>query len=495
MKNPDVLVIGGGIVGSSIVRALIAKGLTVKCFEESSNPSNSATLASGAMLGALGEITHAASTPADEIETKFRLLCARAYPSWLESLANDESKTPCRYEGTIIISNTSGKDDHLNIKAIENAAIRFGESVESITENDVPALAPHQSCRPQQILFLPNEGFIDSNKLLRALRSANKRRCQDLYIDTPVSSLLTDKDRVTGVKIETGETYTADSVILCCGIQTNGLLQESGLVNTGLPKIISGKGSSITITSDVKFEHVVRTPNRDFACGTHIVPRGDGVLYLGATNRISATPGSDGGITTGEMHAQLHSAIHEINTSFRTDKITGYRSGLRPLCTDGYPVFGKTEIPGLLIATGTYRNGVLMAAQIADTVAADVDAGASKYNPFAPSERQALSICSPVDETIRVGVRDLVSFLQEPHGSLPYNRAQELEDFIVTLLENSLTNSDVSRSLSDSTGVEVSPDLIAEMIPSMLYGAHLQKSCKRNELAANTISLKEAGPS
>ncbi|GAB3845706.1 hypothetical protein GCM10029963_24400 [Micromonospora andamanensis] len=72
------------------------------------------------------------------------------------------------------------------------------------------------------------------------------------------------------------------------------------------------------------------------------------------------------------MHALLHSAIHEVNVGFRTSRITSMTYGLRPLTSDHKPLIGATGHDGVHIATGTYRNGILMAPLIADLITAEL---------------------------------------------------------------------------------------------------------------------------
>lgn len=174
-----------------------------------------------------------------------------------------------------------------------------------------------------------------------------------------------------------------------------------------------------------------------------MVPRGSGQVYVGATNRISATPGAAQGPTGGEVHALLHAACHELHTGLRVAEITRISHGARPLTADGHPLIGTTELAGLLIATGTYRNGVLLAPAIADVICAQltgetVDAELS--NPFGPTDRIRAGAPSQQRHIIDRGATHLVSTLLDPGGHLPYERQRELVSFIGGLLAIALTD-------------------------------------------------------
>ena len=201
-----------------------------------------------------------------------------------------------------------------------------------------------------------------------------------------------------------------------------------------------------------------------------MVARGPNEIYVGATNRISDTPGENTGVTPGELHVQIHSCLHEINTSLRTDEVISMRAGTRPLTSDGYPLIGRTRVDGLFIATGTYRNGILLAPGIADIIASEVSGTLPVgSNPFDPRRRQLLKGPAHLDEIVRSGVRDLVSFIQEPHGSLPYERARELESFMSVLLMGALTENEASAKLLASARRALAQDGQTETIAALYY--------------------------
>jgi glycine oxidase len=64
---------------------------------------------------------------------------------------------------------------------------------------------------------------------------------------------------------------------------------------------------------------VIRTPNRDFACGLHVIPPSRGGLYMGATNRFTTAPVT--GPTAGEHLSLLHGLLHQFRVDLRTTTV------------------------------------------------------------------------------------------------------------------------------------------------------------------------------
>ncbi|MEI1703946.1 FAD-binding oxidoreductase [Acinetobacter baumannii] len=471
MKNTyDNIVIGGGIVGSAIAYELAKNGLNVLCISDSDGDFTSASFASGAMLGAFAEITHNKQKTADRIETEFRIKCAKSYDDYLAEISDKSDLSITSTKGTFIISNNAGKDDLVNLNFIQEQAEYYSEPYEIVELKDVPSYNPHRMFRPSKIIYLPNEASLNSNKLVISIRKAAINTGKVDWLNGKVEKIDTKSGRASGVKLLTGELITSPNIIIAAGYGSRLLVDEIGNENLNLPVIKGGKGSSLLVSTNIKFPNVIRTPNRDFACGTHVLQRDSDNIYIGATNRISDTPGEKAGVTLGELHVQLHSALHEINTELRTENITKFNVGARPLTTDGYPLIGRTKINGLYIATGTYRNGVLMAPMIGKLIVDDILYNSSISNPFLPELREKLLTDSKDDIKLIVknGVRDLVSFIQEPHGLLPYKRTVELESFIEKLILGLTVESDVNNKLKKHVNDFLkNPQL--EAIPSLYY--------------------------
>lgn len=464
------IVIGGGILGLAVANELSQRGVeTVLVFDEN-DYTISATLAAGAMLGAFSEVTHDRQSEADKAETEFRVKSNRLYQDFVDNLVEITGSSLSIQRGTYMVANSAGKDDVKNINCIYDTAKFFREPVEWVDCDDIPGYRPHRHYIAHKSLFLSKEGFIDSELLLNTMLALLKASQFVTIVNQRVDSILSSDSKVSGIKLENGQRINSDSIALCAGAGTASILDKSHLSELGLPLIKGGKGSSLIVKTDFNVPNVIRTPNRDFACGTHIVSRGNGEVYIGATNRISDNPGGSMRATGGELHDLLHRSMHEINTGFRSSDIIGMRAGTRPLTIDNYPLIGETMLDGLHVATGTYRNGILMAPLIGKIVADNITREEDKnINHFSPSNRKHLISKPSVDFIIEKGVRDLVSFIQGPHGNLPYNRAQEMELFLTLLLKSSLTDNSVVKEPINSARRYLKNNLQTESILTIYY--------------------------
>ena len=122
-----------------------------------------------------------------------------------------------------------------------------------------------------------------------------------------------------------------------------------------LPPLWSGRGVCMVVSAGFDLPAAVRTPNRGFACGAHLVPRGAGTVYLGATNRLSTEPDLHRRPSLDEITTLIHDGATELNTGPRDAQLLTVRVGHRPVTTDHLPLVGRTHHDRVHVATGTYR--------------------------------------------------------------------------------------------------------------------------------------------
>ena len=155
---------------------------------------------------------------------------------------------------------------------------------------------------------------------------------------------------------------------------------------------------------------MLRTPNRALACGLHCVPRGDGVLYLGATNIISDTPREHPDLK--DLKFLVDCSIDQLHTGLEDAALVAAQVGNRPIPADGYPLFGATGVAGLWMASGTYRDGLhqspLLAREMADLVlqgagqVQELASFAPVRAPLAPGTREQV-VSSAVSHMVATG--------------------------------------------------------------------------------------------
>ncbi|HUN29805.1 MAG TPA: FAD-dependent oxidoreductase, partial [Alphaproteobacteria bacterium] len=120
--------------------------------------------------------------------------------------------------------------------------------------------------------------------------------------------------------------------------------------------------------------------------GAYLVPRDDGRLLVGASVEHA---GFDERVTAGAIHALLDAALAAA-PSLGSFTVTETWAGLRPGTPDGRPFIGPTPIDGLILATGHYRNGILLAPATAELIASFVESGdAIPLQAFSPLRMSA----------------------------------------------------------------------------------------------------------
>lgn len=469
--SSDVVVIGTGVLGMAIALHAADQGLSTALVGPGPYTDEAASPAAGAMLGVLGEHVASATSILDRAELQFRRDADQLWPDFAAGLTEATGTLVSVQRGTVIIANLDNHADHANLDAIRATAHQLDQPVADVDPRDVVGLHPAPRYLPTAALYLPEEGWVDTTTLLPALQQAcenhpdiHRRQCHATNVQVQAGT----DESVRGVELDDGSTQHARHVVLAAGAATGQLL--AGLPHLGtLPALRTGKGVSMTLGVEEARQppYVIRTPNRDFSCGYHLVPRRSGGLYVGATNRIGDTPGAGGSATAGELANLLHGLLHQLRVDLRNAPVVNYLSGRRPASADGYPLIGPTELPGLHLATGTYRNGILMAPAVAHlTVAALTGSSPDIVNPFSPIIDWRGHPAADLRHVIADGATHLASFLTEPGGHLPYNRQAELTAFLTRLLHLVLVSDTTDaerRQLHDELSRYPVPETIGEI--------------------------------
>ena len=207
-------------------------------------------------------------------------------------------------------------------------------------------------------MFIPNEHSVNSHLLLEKLDAAFVTEGGTLKNEN-AKRVLAEGGVTKGAELYSGEVLWAKKVVVAAGVQSLDLLNNFDKLVKKIPPLFSGYGVSILVKMPEGVDlptSVIRTPNRAFACGLHCVPRGNGVLYLGATNIISERPKEQALIS--DVQFLLDCAVDQLNLDLYGAEIIAIQVGNRPIPADGFPLIGECCIEGLWLATGTYRDGL-----------------------------------------------------------------------------------------------------------------------------------------
>jgi glycine oxidase len=196
-------------------------------------------------------------------------------------------------------------------------------------------------------LYFPNEGYVDNRELVEALRIACLKLGVELVCECRATAVQTAGARVTGVQSSLGF-WPAAQVVMAAG-------SWSGQVEMGLSYELPMKpvrGQMVAVKNVAPLlKRVI------YSSEGYLVPRSDGRILLGSTVEWV---GYDKRVTL-EGVRQITSAAVALAPAIRESTWDSCWAGLRPFCEGGLPLLGSTEIEGLHIATGHFRNGLLLA--------------------------------------------------------------------------------------------------------------------------------------
>ena len=406
----DVIVVGSGAIGGSIAYELSTRGLNV-CRVGEIDRANAASKAAGAMNGCFGEVTSGLlSSDYGRLKLRMDRQAQDLWPAWAERLALSSGNNQSLFTalGTHVLLNSAGMDevDTVNYEAIEHTLQEYGEPFETIDPRTMDWLNPNHLVRPLRGLFIPNEHSVNSHLLLDKLDAALLAVGGTLKAEN-ARRVLAEGGVATGVELNNGEVLWGKKIVVAAGVQSLELLGEFEHLVKKIPPLFSGYGVSILVKLPDHLSlptSVIRTPNRAFACGLHCVPRGDGVLYLGATNILSERPKQQALIS--DVQFLLDCAVDQLNLDLHDAEIISIQVGNRPIPADGFPLIGECGGDGLWLATGTYRDGLhqspLLAGYIADCLTGVKNTGLdlSVFNPIR-APLTGLARESTVRETVK----------------------------------------------------------------------------------------------
>ncbi len=413
--NYDTIIVGNGGLGLSLGLVLARRGIRVAVIGDADRPFAAST-AAGAMNGCFGEVTPTLlSNEYGRLKLAMDVRATSLWDQWAGQLVEESDETRIRSaNGTIVILNTIGVPgiDTAGYAAIRAAMEEHKEPYEDIDPEEVTWLDPEPKSRPLRAMFIPGEHAVDTPALLRALATAFERAGGTL-VNAHVDRLVVDRGRVTGVRLRgDGRVLSGADTVIAAGALSHALLSAlDAEVRDRIPALVSGGGVSLLVRTENGLvpDSVIRTPNRAFACGLHVVPRGDGVVYLGATNEILPRPVSTAAI--GEINLLL-SGIRQMRADLVNGHITAINVGNRPVPLDGFPLLGRAGVDGLWMMTGTYRDGLHQSPLLAQEMAARIlgdpyDETLDVFTPVRPP-LQAMSrdeiLDTAVTHTMAVGV-------------------------------------------------------------------------------------------
>ena len=215
-------------------------------------------------------------------------------------------------------------------------------------------LEPLLSPAATAAMWLPEETSVDPRLLMEALLTALRVRVTEIRSNFPVTGLLLDEDDCRGV-IAGGEKIGVRHVVVAAGAFCGKIAREKTDGSDILARYACThpvRGQMLALQpADFKLRKVLRSK------GSYMVPRRDGRIVAGSTLEHAGFEKQ----VTAEGVSQILEGVTKLVPELAEAEVVETWAGLRPGSPDGLPILGPTEIEGLLIATGHYRNGILLA--------------------------------------------------------------------------------------------------------------------------------------
>ncbi len=363
----DVAIVGGGVIGLSIAWRAAQQGQRVLVADP--QPGSGATHAAAGMLTPIAEAAYAEREIFGLGQESLR-----RYPEFAAELQTASGlPTGFRQTGTLQVAYDA--DDYAVLAETRLLQESFGVHLRQLTARECRSAEPMLDPSVRGGLLAPDDGSIDPRllavALLRAAETAGAR-----IVRQSVTEIICTAGRADRVRLADDSVVQASSIVLAAG-------WESALI-PGLPESIAPpvrpvKGQIIRLRTTPAMDAAGLPPGllqrtvRGIVRGrsVYLVPRESGELVVGATQEEL---GPDTTVTAGGVWELLRDA-RMLVPGITELELTDIVAGLRPGTPDNAPVIGPSELPGLVIATGHFRAGVLLAPVTADTIAAFLRTG------------------------------------------------------------------------------------------------------------------------
>lgn len=353
----DVIVVGGGVIGLSCAWRAAQRGLSVCVLERSSAGAGASGVAAG-MLAPVGEAAFG-----EERLLELNLQAAKEWPRFAAELEGASGlATGFVTGGALHIA--LDRDEAEELRRRHEFQQRLGLHTEWLSPSRCRKREPGLSPGVAGGVLAADEASVDPRLLLHALMAAVRAAGGQLCEGAEVVAAILDEDRLAGVRLGDGRELAASTVVLAAGAWSGA----EWLPPPARPSVRPVKGQVIRLRGAPG-----RLPCEAIVAGErfYAVPRRDGELVIGATveERGFDTAVSAGGVL--ELLREAYRALPDLVEL----ELVEMAAGLRPATPDNLPLIGPGAIEGLVLATGHFRNGLLLApvtaARVADTLARD----------------------------------------------------------------------------------------------------------------------------
>jgi glycine oxidase len=355
--SPDVVIVGGGIVGLSCAWRARQRGLSVTLLERDRLGQATSRVAAG-MLAPVSEVEYGT---AGKHALELGLRSAELWPEFAAELEEVTGiDVGLMQTGTLVLARDQDEARELERRLAfrRSLGLRAERLRASQAREREPALAP----TVRLAIEAPDDHSVDPRLVLAALHRACESAGVHIREHACVETIELDQqgERATGLRLAGGEPVRAPDTVLAAGPWT---AQIEGLPSDAQVPVRPVKGQILRLRDPAGPGLLSRVMRFE---GGYLVPRADGSYVLGATVEEQ---GFDLSPTAGGVYELLRDAS-ELVPGIDELNIEELSVGLRPGTPDNAPLIGRGALDGLAWATGHHRNGILLAPLTAELVLA-----------------------------------------------------------------------------------------------------------------------------
>jgi len=357
----DVVIVGGGIIGGSIAFELARRNLRVIVLDRQE-------LMHEASWAAAGMLSPAPDCPAAIPLVPLARASLALYPGFIDAIEeSSEISTGYRTGGTLeVLCHGDAERELSTLVALHHG---LGLACEPLPLEEAQEMEPALGRDARAAAFLPDEASVNPRSLNAALLDASSMAGAELRPGANVVSLIKDKKRCAGVKTAAGEAFSAGHIVIAAGCWTSQLPDAAPYAPTR-----PVRGQMVALRhAGIPLRRVLRSERGYIVPRDHETPQN---LVAGSTLENA---GYEKAVTSGGLE-EILGAVNELAPSLASAEILDTWSGLRPGTPDQLPVLGPTDVEGLMIATGHYRNGILLAPVTAKLITDWITEGRTTLN-------------------------------------------------------------------------------------------------------------------
>jgi glycine oxidase len=338
MKTFDAAIAGGGLIGAAIAFELARAGLQVALFDRQQPGEGSSWAAAGILSPAPENSGMISTVPLGRASLQL-------YPEFgaaVEEISGQ--KAGYRARGTVEALFSSDPQEKLStIIALHHG---LGLKAEPLSAEDAREMEPALSPELEAAVFRPDEACVDNRALTKAVVAAAERLGVKIFATSNVQSIAKDGGGCNGFVVDSEKIQSHWTIVAagCHSAEIEGAAHYA--------PVRPAKGQMIALRAkDLSIERVLWSDH------IYLVPRNDGRILAGATVEYV---GFDKNVTAGGVQKIIAAAL-QLAPALADAQIEETWAGLRPDSPDHLPIIGPTDLDGLLIATGHFRSGILLA--------------------------------------------------------------------------------------------------------------------------------------